>query len=107
MSSYRDNMPKRMNDSRVLSVTDFSKQENRVDADGKEIPASNFVLIHLLDGCSIAIRPSGTEPKLKMYLFGKSEVQDGDDLPAIKEEVGHRLETLKSWLLQDVSERSK
>ncbi len=107
MSSYRDNMPKRMNDSRVLSVTDFSKQENRVDADGKEIPASNFVLIHLLDGCSIAIRPSGTEPKLKMYLFGESEVQDGDDLPTIKEEVGHRLETLRAWLLQDVSERLK
>ena len=107
MSSYRNNMPKRMNDSRVLSVTDFSKQEARIDADGKPIPASNFILVHLLNGCSIAIRPSGTEPKLKMYLFGQSDVQNSDDLSEIKEEVGDRLESLKEWLKQDVAERSK
>ena len=107
MSSYRNNMPKRMSDSRVLSVTDFSKPEARADADGKTIPASNFMLVHLLNGCSIAIRPSGTEPKLKMYLFGQSEVQSGDDLPTIKKEVGDRLESLKAWLKQDVAERTK
>ena len=107
MSSYRNNMPKRMSDSRVLSVTDFSKPETRTDADGKVIPASNFMLVHLLNGCSIAIRPSGTEPKLKMYLFGQSEVKSGDDLPTIKKEVGNRLESLKAWLKQDVADRSK
>lgn len=107
MSSYRNAMPKRINESRVLSVTDFSKQDGRMDADGKPIPISNFILVHLLDGCSIAIRPSGTEPKLKMYLFGQSDVQNGDDLPAIKQEVGNRIETLKTWLKRDVAERLK
>ena len=106
MASYRNNMPKRMGESRVMSVTDFSKPGDRTDADGKAIPPSNFMLVHLLNGCSIAIRPSGTEPKLKMYLFGQAEVGNGDDLPSIKKEVGERLETLKAWLKQDVASRS-
>lgn len=105
MDSYRKNAPKRMNDVRVLTFNDFFKIDQLKDADGKIIPASNFVIIRLLDGCSIAIRPSGTEPKLKMYLFGQAEVTEDESLPDIKALVDKRLGSLKDWLRKDVEAR--
>jgi phosphoglucomutase len=33
----------------------------------EELPKSNVIKFFLVDGCSIVIRPSGTEPKLKIY----------------------------------------
>ena len=104
MSSYRDNPPKRFNNVRVLTSTDFLSGGGK-DADGKDIPASNFMIVRLLDGSSIAIRPSGTEPKLKMYLFAQAPVAKDDDLKEIKTIITERLVSLKSWLQNDVKER--
>ena len=104
MSSYRDNAPKRFNDVRVLTTTDFLSGGGK-DVDGKEIPASNFMIIRLIDGCSIAIRPSGTEPKLKMYLFAQANLTEDDDLAEIKTIIAERLASLKTWLQNDVKER--
>ena len=104
MSSYRDNAPKRFNNVRVLTTTDFLSGGGN-DADGKEIPASNFMIIRLIDGCSIAIRPSGTEPKLKMYLFAQANLTEEDNLAEIKTIIAERLASLKTWLQNDVKER--
>lgn len=106
MASYRQNTPKRMNDVRVLTFNDFLKLNALKDADGKVIPSSNFVVIRLLNGCSVAIRPSGTEPKLKMYLFGQADVVEGDSLVSVKEMVDERLESLKIWLRKDIENRT-
>jgi len=106
MSSYRDNAPKRFNNVRVLTTTDFLSGGGK-DADGKEIPESNFMIIRLIDGCSIAIRPSGTEPKLKMYLFAQANIGEGEKLSDIKTIIAERLASLKDWLQNDVRERSK
>lgn len=106
MSSYRDNAPKRFNNVRVLTTTDFLSGGGK-DADDKEIPASNFLIVRLLDGCSIAIRPSGTEPKLKMYLFAQAHVEKGESLGEIKEIITERLAALKTWLQNDVAARLK
>ena len=103
MSSYRDNAPKRFNNVRVLTTTDFLSGGGK-DADGKEIPASNFMIIRLIDGCSIAIRPSGTEPKLKMYLFAQANLTEEDNLAEIKTIIAERLASLKTWLQNDVKE---
>ena len=47
---------------RVLSVLDYAK-----GIDG--LPAENMLQFVLEDNCSVIVRPSGTEPKLKTYIY--------------------------------------
>lgn len=47
---------------RVLSVLDYAK-----GIDG--LPAENMLRFVLEDNCSVIVRPSGTEPKLKTYIY--------------------------------------
>ena len=49
-----------------------------VDAEGDPVPAEKMLFIDLADGRSFAVRPSGTEPKIKFYLFAHGEA--GADL---------------------------
>ncbi len=106
LNSYRQNAPKKINNIRVIAVVDFLKEKLR-DCDGKAIPSTDFMIIKLINNFSIAIRGSGTEPKVKMYLFGQSEVENGDHLPAVKEAVRNQLSGIKEFLKQDVAERLK
>lgn len=105
LASYRKNPPKRLNNVRVLSIMDFNEGEFR-DADGKPIPRTDFLIMRLLNGFSVAIRGSGTEPKVKMYLFGYSAVEDPDKLTAIKSSVHEQLEHLKNYLKEDAHKRA-
>ena len=50
----------------TLSVTDYSKLVNAEDGFGT-LPTSNVLRYVLEDGSWIAVRPSGTEPKIKIY----------------------------------------
>ena len=59
----------------------------------------------MLNGCSVAIRPSGTEPKLKLYLYVHAEIEGGDILAKIKQEANEKLADLKIWLQKDIEER--
>ena len=61
-----------IDDEKVLAVSDYLKGET-VNADGSKakitLPKSDVVYITLNDGQFICIRPSGTEPKLKIYVL--------------------------------------
>ena len=45
----------------VLGITDYLR-------DGTGLPRSNVLALALADGCQVVMRPSGTEPKLKLYV---------------------------------------
>ncbi len=83
LTSYRDNPPQAFGELIVSEFTDFGKDEI-VDADGHKIPPQDFYFLKLSNGYSFAVRGSGTEPKIKFYVFGRSEVLDPEDLPAVK-----------------------
>ena len=104
MTSYKKNPPKRINETRVLTTTDFSNGTTK-DADGKLIPPANFLVIKLINGFSVAVRASGTEPKIKMYIFGQSSVDDPDTLQSVKDNVKSKLNDIKIWLDQDAKQR--
>ena len=63
-----------------------------------------MLMVHLEDGRRFAVRPSGTEPKIKFYLFGKGEPEPVD-LESSKVAVRESLETLWSWLELDACSR--
>ncbi len=70
MHAYRTNPPKSIAGIAVEQVDDFDSQISRF-ADGTErslaFPKSNVLRFILSDGSQIAVRPSGTEPKIKFY----------------------------------------
>ncbi|MEG1071855.1 MAG: phospho-sugar mutase [Akkermansia sp.] len=71
-ASYSSNPPQSVDGSPVACVRDFSKG-GIYDIEGDPIPCENMIFFDLADGRSFAVRPSGTEPKIKYYLFGKGK----------------------------------
>ena len=64
----------------------------------EEIPASNVLIYHMTDGNWFAMRPSGTEPKIKFYYYAKSmddEKQAKDAVEDMKEAVGEMVEKIE------------
>lgn len=62
----------------VVATEDFAAQE-RIFGDGSkesiDLPKANVLKYLLEDGSWVAIRPSGTEPKIKFYIAAKAETQ--------------------------------
>ncbi|MES2438813.1 MAG: phospho-sugar mutase [Verrucomicrobiota bacterium] len=101
-NSYAENPPTEVGGSAVLRVRDFAKQD-LFDQEGDLIPKEKMLFVDLEDGRSFAVRPSGTEPKIKYYLFGKHA--PGGDLAAAKEAVKTSLAGLWSWIEADATTR--
>lgn len=99
---YAKNPPEEVDGSEVIRFRDFSAQEI-YDQEGDLLPKEKMLFFDLEDGRSFAVRPSGTEPKIKYYLFGKAEVKG--DLPAAKAKVKEGLEGLWKWIEEDAKGR--
>lgn len=71
MAKFRNNAPKEWNATAITVVEDFKAQTATV-ADGTvtnlTTPPSDVLKYTLADGSWIAVRPSGTEPKIKFYI---------------------------------------
>ena len=96
-NSYSEQPPAEVDGSAVVRVRDFSNDDHE-DSEGDTLPKEGMIIIELADGRSYAVRPSGTEPKIKFYLFGK-DAPGAADLAASKEKVSSSLEGL--WLAID------
>ncbi|MGB2351295.1 MAG: phospho-sugar mutase [Akkermansiaceae bacterium] len=101
-ASYSENPPTEVDGAAVSRVRDFAKDDFE-DAEGDTLPREGMLIIDLEDGRSCAVRPSGTEPKIKYYLFGKDA--PCDDLPASKARVAAGLESLWVALEADAQQR--
>lgn len=79
MKRFRDQAPTEFNDIKVTEVEDF-KTSTKTSADGTteaiEMPAADVLKYTMEDGSWIAIRPSGTEPKIKFYIGAKAETNE-------------------------------
>ena len=68
VDSYAAKPPVEIDGSKVVSHINFAKDTIR-DVEGDRIPLEAMLMITLADGRKIAVRPSGTEPKIKYYMF--------------------------------------
>lgn len=72
MADFRANVPTELCCAAVTSVTDYQTRICRDLVNGTEtpvlLPKSNVVTLELGDKGSVIVRPSGTEPKVKLYL---------------------------------------
>jgi phosphoglucomutase len=105
LETYRSDPPSAFGDLRVVKFQDFGR-ETILDADGAEIPRQDLYLVTLSNGYSFAARGSGTEPKMKFYLFGREPAAAAGDLPAVKARVKANLEALGAWIDADARKRA-
>jgi phosphoglucomutase len=111
MKSYATDPVREILRSQVVNVKNFETDEIR-DVEGDLIPKTKMLMLELEDPAGagrIAVRPSGTEPKLKYYLFARRQPQSekftSADLDRIKAEVEKHLEDLWNWLRKDAESR--
>jgi phosphoglucomutase len=105
---YATNPPKTFDGSEVTGVRDYSKG-GHVDEEGDPIPKEKMLWVFLADGRAFAVRPSGTEPKIKYYLYGKAQPKGGkftaDELAGVKQSVPASLKALWAAIEKDIDER--
>ena len=91
MEAFRNGKPQSFGRFIVRECIDYLK--------GYEgIPASNVLIYHMTDGNWFAMRPSGTEPKIKFYYYAKSmdnEKEAKDAVKDMKEAVGEKVEKIE------------
>jgi phosphoglucomutase len=106
VASYQGEPPKEWGGRKVMGVQDYEQGSHR-DVDGKEIPKERMLMFDLGEGFRVAVRASGTEPKMKIYFFGKRKVGASEDLAKAKRELAGELEKLWEWTHQDALERAQ
>jgi phosphoglucomutase len=108
MKSYAADPVREILHSNVANIKNFEADDIK-DVEGDLIPNAKMLMLELEDGTRIAVRPSGTEPKIKYYLFARrqlgSEQFTGEDLGRIKAEVEKHLEDVWDWLRNDAESR--
>ena len=96
MSKFRSDMPKSLAGMNVAAMRDYSTGK-RILADGNsepfEGPTGNLVILETdVEGNYVAARPSGTEPKVKFYLFTYVPANEVVELDKCKTEMAARID---------------
>ena len=72
MTAVRDNTPKSIAGYDVVKASDYFLRKETDVATGSitdiDLPKSNVIALHLANDNAVIIRPSGTEPKIKLYI---------------------------------------
>ena len=97
--------------SKVTNIRNFETDQIK-DVESDQIPKEKMLMFELQDPAGagrIAVRPSGTEPKIKYYLFAQRRPDNGKfnsaELNQIKTEVREKLDRLWDWLQKDAKMR--
>ena len=97
MKSLRENPPAEISGVKVTQFKDYADGSVVNCADGTrtamELSGSNVLRFELADGTSIIVRPSGTEPKIKVYVLTKGA--DAPERDANVAKYGRWVDTLK------------
>ena len=87
---FRENDIKEFNNTKVIDLKDYQKG---ID----DLPKSNVLKYFLEDGSWIAVRPSGTEPKLKFYVAvkGQDEAECAGKIANIESDINKIIDQVK------------
>ncbi|MCO7137820.1 phospho-sugar mutase [[Clostridium] leptum] len=97
MEGLRANGPKELAGRKVISAADYELSEETNLATGEkktiELPKSNVLSYNLEGGAQVIVRPSGTEPKVKIYYTtkGKDRADAQAQTEALQADINHLL----------------
>lgn len=103
MTDFRNNPVKSLAGSKVVLVKDYQEQMAwDLNKDKKsvmdDIPKSNVLIYYTENGTKVAIRPSGTEPKIKFYFSLKDTITSEDEFEPKVEQLNKTIEIIKQDL---------
>lgn len=109
VESYAASPPTFLDGTAVTRMTHFGQQDV-FDEEGDLIPRENMLITELADGRRFAVRPSGTEPKVKFYFFASRKPAAGEslpisDIPTIRTDVRASIDRLWTEVKADIARR--
>lgn len=98
MTDARENPVNTVNGSKVLKIEDYqaatSKDMETGEVSSIDIPKSNVIIYYTADGSQIALRPSGTEPKIKFYVSVNTSLESIDDFKNVETALDDKAEAI-------------
>ena len=98
IDSYRKNPLKFISESRVKYFCDYSTsiKRNLIDKTNEKIslPKSNVIEFESIDGFKIILRPSGTEPKIKMYISVNSDLDNINEFESVNSTLENKIKEI-------------
>ncbi|WP_417867484.1 phospho-sugar mutase [Xanthomarina gelatinilytica] len=102
MIDFRNKPLSVINNSKVIKIEDYQSSIALNPISGKEapisVPKSNVLIYYTEDGSQIALRPSGTEPKIKFYISVNTTLDAVSDFEAKEQQ----LETKINAIIKDM-----
>lgn len=99
MRKMRQDSPKTIANKAVAKLDDFQLSHTK-HADGRveklDYPKANVLKFHLEDGSTVAVRPSGTEPKIKFYISVNAALNYTEDYANLQASLNNTCEELMS-----------
>ena len=98
IDSYRKNPLKFISESRVKYFCDYSTsiKRNLIDKTNEKIslPKSNVIEFESIDGYKIILRPSGTEPKIKMYISVNADLNNINEFESVNSTLDNKIKEI-------------
>ena len=101
MQAFRSSPPPSLAGIRVSQIRDYL-YSTKTDIQSGQVsplgnPVGNLIILDLEEsGNYVAARPSGTEPKIKLYVFTKLAAAESQDLPQAEQRLTERLQALEA-----------
>ncbi|AEH01836.1 phospho-sugar mutase [Lacinutrix sp. 5H-3-7-4] len=98
MVDARENPLKEVNGSKVTLIEDYQLSTSNNITTGEiskiNIPKSNVLIYYTQDGSKIALRPSGTEPKIKFYISVNTTLDNVADFTATEQQLEAKIDAI-------------
>ena len=101
MEEFRNNPPIKIDESVIVKTDDFqssiSTDNNKLKTE-ITLPKSNVLIFNSDDGTKVALRPSGTEPKIKFYISVNEKVDDKQNYITLENKLENKINRIISEL---------
>ena len=98
MEGYRNNPPKEISGIKVSQSEDYLKSEQIFILENRSekinLPKADVLIFSLEDHSKIAVRPSGTEPKIKFYFSVNDKLHEDEDWDTVEFQLDQKISTL-------------
>jgi phosphoglucomutase len=98
MIDARENPLTIVNGSKVVSIEDYQLSESKNTIDNTtnpiNVPKSNVLIYYTEDGSKIALRPSGTEPKIKFYISVNTTLDNVSEFETTEQQLEAKIDAI-------------